>query len=237
MRIYVIRHADPDYENGTITALGHQEAEALSERLDDVRIDRIYSSPKGRAVHTAEYTAKRKGLEIEVLDWLAEVDWWSENEYNGHPLAVYNAHGFLVREMEPQPTWGTWHENEWFSDPRIRREFEVIQTGSDLLMADHGYVKDACGVYRHDEPNEVAIAVFCHNGLGLTWLAHLLNIPLPLFWTSFYLRPASLTTVLMDERDGGKATPRCLNMSDETHLVAKGLDKARVPNGIVNNYE
>ena len=237
MRIYVIRHADQDYENCTITELGHQEAAALAERLDGVRIDKIYSSPKGRAVHTAEYTAKRKGLKIEILDWAAEVDWWSENEYNGHPLAVYNAHGFLVREMDPQPTWDTWHENEWFSDERIRREFEVIKAGSDQLLAEHGYVRDERGVYHFERPNDVAIAVYCHNGLGLTWLAHLLNIPLPLFWTSFFLRPSSVTTVLMDEREGKYATPRCLNMSDEAHLVMKGLEKARVPNGVVENYE
>ena len=237
MRLYVIRHADPDYENNTITELGHQEAAALSERLDDVRIDKIYSSPMGRALDTAAYTAKRKGLDVEVLDWTAEVDWWSENEYNGHRLAVYNTHGFLVREMEPQPTLDTWHESEWFSDERIRREFEVIKVGSDQLLAEHGYVRDEFGVYHFDQSNDVAIAVYCHNGLGLTWLAYLLNIPLPLFWTSFFLRPSSVTTVLMDEREGRYATPRCLNMSDETHLVMKGVDKERVPTGIVGNYE
>ncbi|QQE12036.1 histidine phosphatase family protein [Planctomycetota bacterium] len=237
MRLYVIRHADPDYENNTITKLGHQEAEALSERLDDVQIDKIYSSPMGRAMHTAEYTAKRKGMDIEVLDWTAEVDWRVDQEYNGRRMAAYNIHGHEVREIEPQPSWDDWHAYDLLSDEKIKSEFETIKQGSDRLFEDYGYVRDEKGLYRFEESNDAAVAVFCHGGFGLTWLAHLLNIPLPQFWAGFFLRPTSVTTVLLDERIDGVATPRCIGLADSSHLVMKGLDNARVPGGIVANYE
>ena len=33
MRLYIIRHADPDYKNDTITVFGHKDAQALAKRL------------------------------------------------------------------------------------------------------------------------------------------------------------------------------------------------------------
>lgn len=38
-------------------------------------------------------------------------------------------------------------------------------------------------------------------GFGLTWLSHLLGIPLPLFHSSFYLPPSSVSTVVFDEHN------------------------------------
>ena len=32
MRLYIIRHADPDYPNRTITEKGHLEAQSLAKR-------------------------------------------------------------------------------------------------------------------------------------------------------------------------------------------------------------
>lgn len=54
MRLYVIRHGHPDYANDTITTAGHLEAQALAQRLKAEGIDRIYTSPLGRAMHTMQ---------------------------------------------------------------------------------------------------------------------------------------------------------------------------------------
>ena len=54
MRIYIIRHADPDYDNDTLTSAGHKEAIALAERLETERINRICCSPLGRARRTMQ---------------------------------------------------------------------------------------------------------------------------------------------------------------------------------------
>ena len=58
MKIYLIRHGDPDYENDTITPQGHKEARALVAYLKNEGIGRIFSSPRGRAQDTAAYTAR-----------------------------------------------------------------------------------------------------------------------------------------------------------------------------------
>lgn len=77
-------------------------------------------------------------------------------------------------------------------------------------------------VYQVDHENRKAVAVFTHMGVGLVWLAHLLDIPLPMMWSGFFLHPASITTVLLDERAPGYAVPRCLGLGDISHLNTSG---------------
>jgi len=71
LRLYLIRHADPDYPNNTITETGHREARALAGRLANENLDRIYVSPLGRARDTMQYTIDRTGLPFQVEDWNA----------------------------------------------------------------------------------------------------------------------------------------------------------------------
>lgn len=85
------------------------------------------------------------------------------------------------------------------------------------------------------QPNRAKIAVFCHGGLGLTWLAHLLEIPLPLVWSGFWLPPSSVTTVLFDERSPQWAVPRVVGLGDVSHLYEAGLPVQ--PSGIKANAD
>lgn len=65
--------------------------------------------------------------------------------------------------------------------------------------------------------------MFCHAGLGLTWLAHLLAIPPTLFWAGFWLAPSAVTTILFEERTPEWAVPRCIGLGDVAHLYEAGL--------------
>ena len=67
------------------------------------------------------------------------------------------------------------------------------------------------------------IAIFAHGGIGLTWLAHLLEIPLTYFWTGFWLDPASVTVIHFEQHTDKWATPRCLIINDISHLREAGL--------------
>ena len=72
-------------------------------------------------------------------------------------------------------------------------------------------------------PNSERIAVFCHGGFGLAWLAHLLEIPLALMWSGFWLPPSSVTTIFLEQRTETWAVPRCVGLGDVSHLYAAGL--------------
>ena len=64
MLLYIVRHGIPNYETDSLTPDGQKQAEAVSRRLVQAGIDEIYSSPLGRAIQTAQPTAKKLGLEM-----------------------------------------------------------------------------------------------------------------------------------------------------------------------------
>jgi probable phosphoglycerate mutase len=233
VRLYIIRHADPDYPNNTITAAGHLEAKALSERMQREGLDRIYASPMGRARHTAQYSADALQLPVHIEEWTAELGNLRMEDAPFAGMAAWDIHGEVFRGGETMPMHHNWHELPLLSGPHIRETFENVKAGSDEFLARHGYEREG-GLYRVRQRHQEKIAVFCHGGLGLTWLAHLLEIPLPLMWSGFFLAPSSVTTILFDERSQEFAVPRCLGMGDTSHLYHAGLPIQ--PAGIKANY-
>jgi broad specificity phosphatase PhoE len=232
MRLYIVRHADPDYENDTITPAGHLEAQALAKRLASQGLEHLYSSPLPRARLTAGYTSDLLKMPVETLDWIAEprlgveVDPWGR-------LAAWDVPGELIRGGETLPSHADWHAFELLADPAIRDHFLVTQRESDAFLETLGYRREG-GRYRILESNRDRVAVFCHNGAGLFWFAHLLEIPLSLVWSGFWMAPSSVTTILFDERSQHWAVPRCLGFGDVSHLYEARLPVQ--PRGIIANY-
>ena len=232
MRLYIIRHADPDYANKTITTAGHLEAKALAERLEAEGISRIYVSPMGRAMHTMQYTADRLGMEYEVQDWVREIGGLFTLE-DGVRTAAWNTSGEIIRRR-PLPTEDNWHERPPFNTPVFKESYQELRRNSDQFLGDLGYQRED-GRYRIIAGHRDRIAVFCHGGFGLTWMAHLLDLPPSLVWSGFFLPPSSVTTVLFDERSEKLAVPRCIAVGDTSHLYAARLPVQ--PSGIVANFD
>ncbi|MEX0886698.1 MAG: histidine phosphatase family protein [Phycisphaeraceae bacterium] len=234
MRVYLIRHADPDYANDTITERGHDEARTLATHLRRVRIDHLYVSPLGRAQATAGYIAEAKTLAPVTLDWTRERGGWliDQPHDNGTRMCIWDVHGHRVRGGAKLPGHDDWQAHPPFDHEAVRAEYPEIIAESDTLLAKHGYVRDG-HVYRVERSNRDALAVVCHGGFGLTWLAHLLALPLPLVYSGFFMPPASVTTILFDERCPEVAVPRCIGLG----LTAHRHDDRHVPIGIKANYE
>jgi probable phosphomutase (TIGR03848 family) len=71
---------------------GRQQAEALAERLAELPISAVYSSPLERAVQTGRPIAERKGLTVEQREGLNEVDfgdWTGKQLGELHSLAEW----------------------------------------------------------------------------------------------------------------------------------------------------
>ncbi|GIP30989.1 histidine phosphatase family protein [Paenibacillus sp. J2TS4] len=222
MRLYIIRHADPDYENGTITPEGHLEAKALAERLEDEGIDEIFCSPLNRAIHTMQYTARRLTIKPAIVPWFKELEDWDVEWPPGNRIAAWNVHGEWLRQTKPYPTNDNWHHMVPYLNRGLEVKLRQLHQESDQFMESLGYRREE-GKYRILRSNTRKIAIFCHHGLGVTWLSHLLELPLPLMWTGFWMAPSSVTTILMDERSAQWAVPRCLGFSDISHLYKTGL--------------
>ncbi len=233
MRLFIIRHADPDYPNNTITPAGHLEAGALARRMSRLGLDRIYCSPLGRAIDTARYTADTLNIEPIILPWTAELDWRASAPPWGE-LMAWDSPGEIIRAQSPRLAHETWHELSHWKAGELHRKFTSLQRHSDEFLAGLGYVRQE-GLYRPEKPNREKIAIFCHGGFGLTWIAHLLDIPVSMVWAGFWLPPSSVTTILFDERSADWATPRCIGMGDVSHLYEANLPVQ--PSGIKANAE
>lgn len=81
--VYLVRHGDAlpaaediiagDYDAQSLSELGRQQARAVGERLRDVHLAAVYSSPIGRARETAEAIAAAQGLAVGIEPDLREV--------------------------------------------------------------------------------------------------------------------------------------------------------------------
>lgn len=223
MRILLIRHGDPDYENDALTPKGQLEARLLADKLKNERIDHVYVSTMGRAKATAAPTLEAKGMTATYYDWMREFsDYQIERPDLDHPFHI-------CWDWLPQD-W-TKHEefyryDEWYKQPVMAaadmKSLEArVHKGLDDMLANHGYVRDG-HFYRVKEANDDTIAMFCHLGLGCIVLSHLLGIsPMPL-WHGFAAPPTSVTTIFTEERREGIASFRVRSFGDTTHLYVGG---------------
>lgn len=89
MEIYVTRHGQTTWNinkrlqgccNSDLTELGIKQAEALRDRLEDIDIQVIYTSPLKRAVDTANILKGNRNIEVICKDGLKELNF---GEYEG----------------------------------------------------------------------------------------------------------------------------------------------------------
>ena len=81
--VHLARHGQSDWNaagrwqghaDRPLTELGRRQAAELAERLASVPLEAVYSSDLLRARETAEPVAERRGLEVQVMRALREVD-------------------------------------------------------------------------------------------------------------------------------------------------------------------
>lgn len=82
-KLYLTRHGETEWndkgvmqgwQNSPLTELGEKQALWLGERIKDLEIDVIYSSPLGRAYNTAEIIRGDMDIEINTNDGLKEMN-------------------------------------------------------------------------------------------------------------------------------------------------------------------
>ncbi len=208
MKISIIRHAEPDYENNTLTQKGFKEAELLGEFLKDEKIDYIYSSPLERARYTADAIVKyNKTKTYKVLEFLREFepDMWD------------NAPSLLSSDER------LYDKNRWLDvdfnglNQAISDRYEFVKKELASLIEKHGYKKNG-PIYDVVSANKDHIVLTCHFGLQSFLLSELLNIPLVAIINHTCAAPSSVTTIVTEEREKGKAIFRMLAYGQTTHL-------------------
>ena len=222
MRILIIRHGDPDYEHDSLTDLGRRQAENLSRILRELPIRRICSSPYGRARETASYTAEALSLEVEILPFLREFTDVTIPTRLRSDLAVWN---IPPRELYAYGRQADWQRRPPFSETLLQQRLQEMEEGTDELFRSYGMTRQTEGyALERDLSAEGDIAVFCHQGAGLTWMAQLLQLSLTDVWRTCYVSPTSVTTLLLEQSEPQFGSFRLLGMGDVSHLVSSGTE-------------
>ncbi len=222
MRILIVRHGDPDYVKDSLTKTGWREAEMLSQRLVQEKIDAFYVSPLGRAQDTASITLQKLGVQAVTLDWLQEFS--PRIHRPDHKLVRTVSWDWLPQDWTKEDCFYSaedWGENAVFQEAKVKEEYDAVCQQFDAFLKEKGYERDG-KVYRVTKENHETICFVCHFGLEMVLLSHLLSIsPMPL-WHGFCASPASVTTIYTEERKKGIASFRVSAFGDTSHFYVHG---------------
>lgn len=223
MLIYIIRHGDPVYNPDTLTEKGKLQASAIAKRLTLHGIDEVYTSPNGRARETAQPTCDLLGLEAKTEAWTSEDLAWKDFSIetdDGRRIWSFSKQNTVLLSDESKGQ--EWFNDATFAEVNAEKGYERIKNASDDFLMRMGYKREGAA-YRIVEKNDKKIAVFCHQGFGLTWLSYLLSVPPRIFWAGFDITHSGMTIIEMKNNPDGFTAPRCLCLSDTSHIYREGL--------------
>lgn len=221
MRILLIRHAEPDYSIDSLTPKGRVEAELLSRRLIRYNILDFYVSPLGRARDTAAYTLEKLHREAEVLPWLQEFRGRFPDPETGRMRIAWDLKPRVWSDYPGVFDIRTWVDNPVYDQGNVREIWRETTEGADALMARYGFRKDG-PVWRGKKNAENTIALFCHFGISMAFLAYLMDISPMILWHRTLTFPSSVTEVVTEERVPGEVSFRMTRLGDISHLETSG---------------
>ena len=222
MKLLLVRHADPDYENDALTEKGVREAELLSERLTRLDVREFYCSPLGRARKTASYTLGKLGREAVVCDWLREFDTVLVNDITtGEKRLAWDQLPAYWTNVPEYYSKDDWAKVPMMRDAGIIKAYREVCGELDMLLEKHGYRRNG-NCYEAAAPNGDTIVMFCHFGVICVLLSHLLGISPMVLWHGTVALPSSVTVLCTEEREEGIAAFRMSAFGDTSHLYAKG---------------
>lgn len=232
MKIMIIRHGDPDYSIDSLTKKGWREAELLAKRLKNAKIDDFYTSPLGRAKDTASLTLKEYQKDAKVLNWLREFDGRIVSPFTGDKRICWDL---------PPSLWGTeekyfqndsWYKTDLMKSGNVKEIYDETVAGIDTLLSSYGWVKEG-RLYRGGE--DKTIALFCHFGMGITVLSHILGFSPIVAQNNFFLAPTSVTTLVSQTDKKGYSHFRAIGVGDISHLYKE--DEPMSESGLYPEFE
>lgn len=167
-----------------LTAEGREQADALVDRLRGTRIHAIASSPMERCRETAAPLARARGLRVESLPGLTEVDFGA---WVGRSLAALRTTK-AWQGVRLSPSQFRFPDGESFTEAQAR----VVGALADLVAR---HPKRTVAAFSHADTIKLALAFFAGS-------------PLDAF-QRFVIDPASVSVVVL----GGSA-PALLRVND-----------------------
>ena len=231
MIFYYIRHGEPlgvpDY---SLTPLGREQAKALAKRLCLFGIDRVFASPTLRTMQTAQPICDLLGKEITPCDWADEGIVWNEftvpHPKYEHTWAFFDPKYLeIFSSPEVRALGEKWYEHPELAGLNFKAGVERVNAAVDEFFLSLGF--------RHDRENaryEVVgehlnrdrVALFAHQGFGMSFFSSMLDIPYPMFCTHFDFSHSSMSVINFEPR-GKYVYPHVLQTANDSHLYREGI--------------
>lgn len=212
MRLIFIRHGDPDYGRDSLTEKGWREARLLAERVKNWKVDDVYVSPLGRARDTAKYCLEAWGKSAVTLPWAREFIYGDKLLWDFFPSDWTNQYeNFCGNEWVGLP----------FVDGKNKEAYRDVCRELDRLLLSYGYRRDG-KFYRVEKRSDRTAVIFCHFGVSMIFLSHLINVSAQALLHGVFLPPTSVTVLNSEERRGNEAYFRIERLGDCHHLISGG---------------
>lgn len=227
MNLLLIRHGEPDYATDSLTEEGRRQAKAAAHRLSDRHIDRIFSSPRGRARETARYTAEELGLPVAILDFMTEIAWgfpeqtWQERSRDHHPWKCSDKLAEANEDLLNYD-YNTW---EHYAGSLWEQGFSTVTAGLDAFLSEQGFCRDG-RIYRAERQNRETLAIFAHGGAGTCVISHLLNLPMPYVCSVLNPSFASISEFQFSPNENGIVVPKICVLNEYSHLAERPAFRA-----------
>lgn len=222
MRICFIRHGDPDYEKDCLTELGHKQAEAAARRLLTEGIEKVFSSPMGRARQTAQYFVDAANIsDLHILDFMKEIRYGLADDLYNQDYSPWSGVDKLAEQGEDLQN-PEWKKFPLFDKNTATEDIEKVQQGCDIWLESLGYKRE--GLYYRNinsQTNEHTFALFSHGGSSTAFLSRILNIPFPLLCGSLHTSHTGISIIRFDKNPGKLSLPVIELLNDSSHI--KGI--------------
>ncbi len=219
MKLILIRHGDPDYENDALTEKGKKEAELLSRRLKNFPMDEIYVSPLGRAKQTSTPTLEKCQRTAVELAWLREFE--APIHRPDKPEGILSIPwDWMPEDWMVCPEfydYDRWMEHPLMKTGNVGMEYKRVTGCFEAFLSEHGYVKDG-NLFRVTHANNDMIVFFCHFGVSAVLISYLLHVSPMVLWHGLVAAPSSVSVLATEERRKGYASFRMNTYGDTSHL-------------------
>ncbi|MCK5768413.1 MAG: histidine phosphatase family protein [Candidatus Atribacteria bacterium] len=216
VKLLLIRHGESEanidrkfsgFQDVKLTEKGIWQAKRLAQRLREVKVDAVYCSNLSRARHTAEIVFQNRGMNINIVPQLKEINFgaWEGLTYEEVRLKFGYGEDFSswpgnidVKTVIPQ------------GESIVKLNARVIKALNEILN------KHLAG------KNDETIAIVCHGGTIRVILANALNINLGKIWN------IGQGSTALNEINYYNHTPFVNLINDMAHLEdwrEKDLDK------------
>lgn len=184
--LYITRHGETEWnvekrmqgrKNSNLTETGMLQAKQLGERMKDMEIDVIFSSPSGRAMHTAQLIKGDRDIPIVADEHLYEID-----------MGVWEGHTQVELQekysKEFDLFWNAPHQyetksGESFYDARIR-----VLKGLEYILKKH---------------EGESVLIVSHAITSLLMMGHFEQRSIENIWNGPFMHSASLSMVEVKE--------------------------------------